>query len=433
MNSLIIAIIVVIGLLTALILSIIYTAPPEALSLDYDDIGYDELATRPVNAVVFVAIQNIPERNCFTFDDVFFMPALKAAMQQAKEYAWGSDPTVEPDQVYTGMGFDITTRDAIELISEHNFEVTKTITDRNIKKIPDPHYQFKCFFEYQGDQYMLDIDFNTHYYSDSNIVNVNFTRDVNRNPVVENQNIVVYAGGFNGTVVFANNLGHDITMTNVGLGAISMEWDVTIPNGKIWSYNFRNFNGVDSTTYTYLIKPDNLTGTITAKGYPRCMTESEAYSLYSQVGADIHFPSYLPDGYSFECAVHNHNAYLIYTYWNDEQRAKFADKANDGIGNEFLVNGGIRIDYMNDYILNGWTVDPRYDKTEYAKIYGAYPDNTVTYVDGNPVVLSKEYFWYEGSGKQINSLYLFLDDDLKYRIRSSLPHEELVKVAESLY
>jgi hypothetical protein len=262
---------------------------------------------------------------------------------------------------------------------------------------------------------------------------VNFTKDNNGMPIVENQNIVVYTGGFNSSVIFVNKLDHDIALINDGPDSsdeLYIEKLVMIPAGKMWSNYFRNWSVQGDVVYKYFVKPDNLSGTITEKQYPRCMTMEEAKSLYSQVGIHPQFPSYLPDGYQFQCGIHNMNTILESVYSNEELRSKFPDNINGGLQNDFLVNGGIRITYFN-YIFP-WMKDTNYDKFESAEQYGQGPYGNVTKIKNNPAALTTEFVWYEGKGRPINKLWLFLDDNEGYRIQSGLSHDELVKIAESL-
>lgn len=435
MNYFLSSLSVALGVLTAIILLSIYFGPHESSLFQYEGIEYDDLVTRHTGGSIFVTVENIPQRNCFEIDDSDFrlIPELKERMAEAKEYASTPDPSIEPQGVYTGYGFDIKNENALEIITKHKFNVTKTIGEEYFTKAHDPTYKFDCYFEYNGEQYWLVVNFETHYRGDGRYVFVNFTKDNNGIPIVENQNIVVYTGGFNSSVVFVNKLGHDITLINDGPDSadeLLIQKDVMIPAGKMWFNYFRNWSIQGDVVYKYFIKPDNLFGTITEKQYPRCMTMEEAKSLYSQVGIHPQFPSYLPDGYQFQCGIHNLNTFLISTYTNQELRTKFPDGIYGGSQNGFLVNGGIRLDYYNDIF--PWMKDPNYDKFESAERYGQGPYGNVTKINSNPAALTTEFIWYEGKGRPINNLWLFLDDSEGYHIQSGLSHDELVKIAESL-
>ena len=427
---------IAIGSMTLLVLVIIYSEPVNISNYTYDGIEDDDLVTRRAWIGVSSAIENIPSRNCFQIDDndLRVIPNLRQIILEAKTNADYPEPNIEPNGVYTGFADRVQTDKALDLVTKYKFNATKIPANDNFNKIPDFSYNFNCFFDYNGDQYLMNVDFETYYWGDGRIVQVNFTKNDIGIPLIENQNITVFTGGFNSTVAFNNQLEHEITLINIGPEydgfEIGIEKEVKIPPGKVWSNYLRNWSVSGDIIYKYFVKPDNLDGTIILKQYPRCMTIEEAKSLYSQVGLYPRFPSYLPDGYRFECGIHNLNSFLITTYTNDNLRSIFPDVINGWLGNDFLVNGGIRIDYSHEFY--PWMKDPNYDKFKFANQYADGPYGNLTSVNDNPAALTKEYSWYEGKGREINNLWLFLDDDEKYHIRSGLSPEELVKIAESL-
>lgn len=423
--------------MTSLLLVIIYSEPVNISNYTYDGIEDDDLVTRRVLIGISSAIENIPSRNCFQLDDndLRAIPNLRRIIFEAKTNADSPEPSIEPNGVYTGFGDRVQTEKALDLVTKYKFNATKIPANDNFNKIPDFRYNFNCFFDYNGDQYLMNVDFETHYWGDGRIVQVNFTKNDIGIPLVENQNITVFTGGFNNSVVFNNQLDHEITLINTspeydGFDA-EMEKEFKIPPTKVWSNYLRNWSVSGDVIYRYFVKPDNLEGTIMVKPYPSCMTMDEARSLYSQVGIHPGFPSYLPQGYRFQCGIHNMSYYLISIYTDENLRSMFPDDAHIWVSKEFRVNGGIRIDYIHEF--NPLWKDPNYDKSKYAKQYAEGPYGNLTSVKGNPAALSKEYLWYEGKGREINNLWLFLDDDERYRIQSSLSQDELLKIAESLF
>jgi hypothetical protein len=163
------------------------------------------------------------------------------------------------------------------------------------------------------------------------------------------------------------------------------------------------------------------------------MTETEVKSLYSQVGAYPKFPSYLPEGYSFDCGIHNMNAFVHLVYFTDELRQKFEDNANAAFNMDFFASGGIRVDYYNEFILNNWTENPNYNKYQKAAENAEHPKATTLTIGGNPAVMIKEYFWRSGEQKSFNILEIFSDNEIRYSVRGSLPESEVIKIAESLF
>ncbi|MDH3502691.1 MAG: DUF4367 domain-containing protein [Nitrosopumilus sp.] len=189
----------------------------------------------------------------------------------------------------------------------------------------------------------------------------------------------------------------------------------------------------DEPIYQYYVNPDGLSGTIMVKGYPRCMTESEVKSLYSQVEAYPNFPTYLPEGYSFECGVHNMNGFVHLGYWTDSLREKFDDTANDTTSQEFFANRGLTVDYYNEYVINNWTSNPDYDKYKKQDEKAEHPWATKLTVSGEPAVFRVQYITKSGQQNSYNELLIFLDGEIRYGIRSSMPQDEMVKIAESLF
>lgn len=268
---------------------------------------------------------------------------------------------------------------------------------------------------------------------------VNFTNNDQGHPVVENANIVLYTGGFNSTVDFRNDLEHDITLEIMDTSPqfespqSNLPGVITIPSGTVWSNYFKNFRQSDVLVYQFITTPDNLSGIITVKGYPSCMTQNEVKSLYSQVGVYPKFPSYLPEGYSFECGVHNFNSAVYLGFWTNELREKFDDKVNAVNNQEFLADGGVSIYYQDDFVLNGWIENPDYDKYEKAKGLAEHPWATTLNIGDDPAVMMKEYFWKGGEQKLFNELTVFSDNEIWYSVRTGLPESEVINIAESLF
>lgn len=289
-------------------------------------------------------------------------------------------------------------------------------------------------------------DFDSHYTNNGKITFVNFTKN-NGIPKIENQNIRVYQGGFNSTVVFENQLDYDIVLVNDGQKIkkddLMIDKEILIPKGKRWSFlfNIDNFEqDTDSSKYPrssaifqYHTEPDNLKGIITVKLHPECMTENEVKSLYSEVKAYPKFPSYLPDGYSFECGVH-HTYWAVNLVYLDENGRKKMSAANEPVSHfakgSLIDSHALIISYWNGYVANNWQKDPIYDKFEYQKNAIGFKGSKPITISGEPAVLYTDYY---PDGRSANTLEISTDNAITYTITGNFTDNELVKVAESLF
>lgn len=427
------AVIGIIGFLAFSVVAIALLSEESQTETFKYDKDYADLIPRRSSMSVGLAVENIPNRTCFSINDIDFSQLpydLRSAILEAQKVDSSSDSIV-----YDGVSFNTDSSESLGLISKYKFNQS-TREYFGIQRISDTTYRFECFFEYHENQYKLTIEFGGHFY-DSNIVNVNFTRNDKGLPVIQNQNVTVYYGGFNNTVLFHNNLDKEIILLentwNLDPSEIlhhdNSPLKYTIPPGKFASHYFTSMAS-DDIIRNYEVQPYNLQGKVIVKHYPRCMTENEVKSLYAQVGAYPKFPSYVPEGYSFECGIHVFNAAVVLSYWTDELRQKFEDDITSDM--DFIASGGITIDYYNNFVLNYWIKNPDYDKYEQAKNY-ENPFATTLSVGGNPAVMIKEYFWDSGEQKSFNQLMIFSDNEIWYRIRSGLPAGEVIKIAESLF
>lgn len=408
---------------------------------------YDDLLVRNVDMAVYKTVENHPNQNCFKLSpkeiEKFpndFLDNMKSAADE--EF---NDSQIYPPGVYTGYEMTAKKEDSLNLLKTYQFNETKTVFSENIASIVDPQYHFDCFFEYEDRQYMLRLTFQNQIF-DGNFVNVNFTKNSGY-PQIKNQNITVFDGGFNSTVLFHNNLDENVILysddpiinsIDIDDGDIHenrfvktiRESETVIPPGKFFSYRFSSHADKYDAPITYLVKPFNLEGSVTVKPYPRCMTVNDVKSLYEEVKVYPKFPSYLTKDYSFECGVHNTNAFVHFVYFTDDLRLQYSDRVNSAFDRNFFANGGLVIDYY-DEAWNGWNEDPNYDKFEKAQENAQHPKSTKLNIVNEPAVMIKEYFWENGEQQSFNRLEVFLDEE-QIRIKSDLPEEELIKIAESM-
>jgi len=340
---------IIIGIITvtiAVIAVMSMNGQKDDMNFPYD-VNPDRLITRSMDVSAYVAMEGFPDKVCYEITDAEydgFPEKLKKVMANAREEILTSEQIAEYRKehfffedvsYFDGHGETMQPKDALDFLNKYDsFKLTKKYTIQNIRHIDDASYSFECDINYNEYQYRLSFRFEPLYPSWENFVILNITENNFGMPIIQNPDAMVYPS-FNATVLFANNLDHDITLSRQE-GAIQdrgISFDkITIPAGQSWLYMLRTWNLEDgsgqfrSIPFNYEIQPGNLLGKITVKNYPRCMTETEVTSLYSQVNAHPKFPSYLPDGYSFGCGIHNMNAYVHMTYWNDFLREKYDEE-----------------------------------------------------------------------------------------------------------
>ena len=421
------------------------------------DVEYDNLVTRHTSVSAKIAMQPFPDKVCYDINDVEFetfpekvkeviITAEDEILTQEQIAEYGDDRFFFEDVYYfEGVGENIPTKDALDFLKEYDsFKLVEKPTNQNIRHLDDASYHFNCDVTYNNEQYKISFRFASLYPSWENFVNINITENELGQPTIQNSDVTVYHT-FNATALFSNNLDHDITLSRQDNKMIEKRGstldEITIPAGQSWSYMLRTWNleGEDShefrsIPFVYMIQPGNMSGEITVKNYPRCMTEDEIISLYSQVGMEIIHPSYLPDGYGFECGIHNMNSLVQTVYLDDKLRSLYDDPVDAAYSRQFFLDRGIRVDHADEYILNGWTADKRYDKYQKILEQIQYSWLMTTYIDDHPVLLKVETVLDEKTGKpmHINHLEVFLDGQKSYRIQSGLPFVELKKIAESI-
>ncbi|AIF85279.1 hypothetical protein NTE_03250 [Candidatus Nitrososphaera evergladensis SR1] len=458
--------IVICGVVVAIVLFQIYTGAEKssAATIGYNGVEYDDMVARNVYVSVARTTETIPDRNCFgvtsrNMDE--FPHGLARSIAQADNNYADEKQEVQGNQQKTTSSSDVegvSNDQAIALLQKYHFNATVETTRQNFQRISDNAYTFECYFGYgDGGQYLMRVFFDTYYPRYVRFVTVNFTASNGGSPAISSPNIVVSSGDVNATVLFVNKLGSAVRLVyedpSLLLSSSNGKTEPrtsekTIPAGKMFQVNYGRYspqdkednnNDVDNPhnnrTFTYTVEPYGISGTVSYRPHPSCIDSiSSAKSYYAPDGALLKFPAYVPDGYSFACGVHASNYSFIATYANDRLRAKFQDREG-AFSDKFLVDGGIRISYNNFLIFSGWDESLlTYDKSkvpeEWANVTGVTIDN----INGNPVILGSRAatnsYGQEVGGK-INTLQIFMDTE-KYYIQSSLPHNELLKMAKSL-
>jgi len=422
--------------LTAIVLFSINVGSNESPVFTYEGIEYDDLVTRRVTTFSIPSSEIIPGRNChkFTTEE---LPSLPQDLKNVMDESTRDILYPDVNGFYDGFADVISFVDAKKLLEKYDFSVTQRTAYDALNKINDTRYHFECIFEDDKYQYKLGFDFDSHYAKNERLVYVNVTKTNQGIPVIENQHVKLFLGGFNGTVIFNNKLGSAITLY-ITSPQIAGDWTdyrvdnkMTIPSGKVWSISPRNFHTSEDIVFHYDITPQNLQGTFTVKSYPACMTENEVKSLYSQVEVYPKFPSYVPQGYSFECGIQNTNYHVFLGYWNNDLREGYKDRVNAVFLPEFFADGGIAVIYYNEFAANYWSDENNYDKFEKAEQNAPYPFATTLTIEDEPAVMIKEHFFHDGKTQSFNMLMVFSDQGW-YQIKSGLPEAELIKIAESL-
>ena len=405
------------------------------------DIDTTDLVTRQIQMTSQVATQNIPERICHNvklIEERYLPESLKIIMKESLADSLERNRDHGIDGFLDRYGTNISLYDATYLLQKYDFNIEVQSGEFGFPKQDDTEYIFECVIEDEdSNQYKIMITFQTHYDKVGSLVFVNFTKNSSGYPILEGDSLTLFTGGFNQTLVFSNKLDYPVT---VGIEnrtyfdpILSFPQSMIIPAEKVWSYAFRS-HFAENTIIQFTETPDNLVGTITLKRYPSCMTQPELASIYSQVGAFPAIPSYLPEGYTYQCGIHNMNGFVHMTYWTDEHRSFFEDNKNDGVTREFFAKGGIAIDYYNHHILNDWREDPHYNKYENSKMDNEdQSDSKLFSINGEPAVLAKKIFWDEGEQQSYNELQVYLDEGIKYTIKSGLDEGQVIKIAEALF
>ena len=293
-------VLIIMGIFAIVVISlIVITASKNNISdnLSQYDVEYNNLSTRNSFVSVHIATEPFTDKICFNVtDDEFknFPSELQELMISTRE------EIILPEQIsqydkerfffeevsyFDGSGGAIPSRDALEFLNKYDsFNLTEKFTNQNIRHLDDDSYSFECDVTYNDHQYRLSFHFEPLYPSWENFVILNITKNQFGMPIIQNPDAVVYTS-FNATVLFANNLDHDITLSRqegiIQDRGISFD-EMVIPAGQSWPYMMRTWNLNDENKapgyflevpFNYEIQPGDLFGKVTVKNYPRCMTE----------------------------------------------------------------------------------------------------------------------------------------------------------------
>ena len=419
-----------VGIAVTLILFMTYHLS-DSTSLEvqkYDDGLINDLLPREFD-IDFVIYDEKPEHLCFILEEQKgeFYRDLKAALQNADISYWSAPDKNEREWVHMDVSIYPTKKQGLELINQHDFEHSKKKSQSyNIKNLDDYYHEFLCNFEYDKKYYQMQIYFSNIYPSWDNFTFVNFTR-IDGNPVVLNQDIEVFHGGFNSTVIFYNQLEKPVTLSfdqkQMDGKDIFGEFDVIPPN-KQWPHSF-SYDNNDPKKIRYVTNPYDLSGTVTFKSHPNCMGMDYATSLYSQTGLEPTFPTYLPEGYIHRCSGESSVFALVSVYSKDEM-SSYRPFWNE---EEQYRQGGLLI--MNNQRMYDAEWNARED----------IPKRECDYLKGGTVLEIN----LKGKSDPVNAIFLKDDYDMdgvntlvlcegnySFLIRGMFSQDELVKIAESM-
>jgi len=451
-----ISIIVAVGVLVAITLYFISTDVDNQVinAFKYESIEYDDLVSRNARLGLYAVPENYEKQTCFSIskDNASYpLDFLAEHIEETSRIREDIKFSDIPPKFYTRFDTDIKTSLALEMIKAYDFDAVRIATDNNVVKIPDTAYYFDCPFEYEDEQMMLRVMFESHFWENMPAY-VNVTRNDIGIATLTNDNIRVFDGGINSTVIFHNNLNKEIALRSTDpinyprdkddryydlqeperlfenkFSKITNEEKIIIPPGKSFSYHFSSWSTPYDIPLNYTITPTNLRGTITVMPYYDCAASQDIFIPYAKIHEVPEHPSYLPSGYKYECGFYHYPEAATYYYTNSTQSEEFKDKLGHGVNPKFFAAGGLAI-RLADVKSYGYPhAEKESDKfTRLAERH--YSEWMTTYVNGQPTVLEKTNYGENEFGR----LSVYLAHDMWYIIEGRMPFSELYRIAESI-
>ena len=454
-NKFELSMIVTIGLLVTVILYFIYNSDEEQIStFKYESIEYNDLVSRNAKLGLYAVPEEYKKPICFAIskDNVIYpLDFLVEHIEETSQIRKDVQFSDTPPEFYTRFDTDIKTSLALEMIEAYDFEAVKIPTDNNVGKIPDTAYYFDCSFEYEDEQMMLRVMFESHFWENMPVY-VNATRNDIGLATLTNDNIVIFDGGINSTVIFRNDLNREITIKSTDpinyqrnkddryynlqeperlfenwFSKTTNEDKITIPPGKSFSYHFGSWGTPYEAPLNYTITPPNLKGTVTVIPYYDCAASQDVFIPYAKIHKVPESPSYLPLGYKYECGFYHYPEAATYYYTNSTQSEEFKGKLGHGVNPEFFASGGLAIRLADVKSYGHPHTEKESDKfTRLAERH--YSDWMTTYVNGQPAVLEKANYGENMFGR----ITAYLDNDVWYVVEGGIPLSEIYKIAESI-
>jgi len=446
------SVIVIVGLLVTSVLYFVFNDDEQISAFKYDPIEYDDIVSRNARLGLYAVPEDYEKSICFTISDdnaypLDFMAEYLEETSQIRKDVQFSDT---PPEFYTRFDTDIKTSLALDMIKMYDFDAVKIPTDNNVAQIPDTAYYFDCPFEYKDEQMIVRIMFESHFWENMPVF-INVTRNDIGLATLANDNIRVFDGGINSTVIFHNDLNREITLRSTDpinyqrseddryynpqeperlfeneFSKTTNEDKIIIPPKKSFSYHFGSWGTPYGIPLNYTITPANLKGTITVVPYYDCAPSKDVFLPYAKIHKIPESPSYLPSGYKYECGFYHYPEAATYYYANSTQSESFKEKLNHGINPEFLASGGLAIKLADTKSYGYPHASQESDKfTRLAE--GHYSDFMTAYINGQPTVIEKANY-----GELFGIITIYLDHGVVYVIEGGMPFSELYKIAESI-
>ena len=211
-NKFELSVIVIVGLLAIAILYFVFSDDDEQISVfKYKSIEHNDLVSRQAKIGFYAVPEDIHKQSCFSVSKNDPNNVLSTHLVDVSNIMEDLGLHSTPPKFYTMYDTSIKTSLALDMIKKYDFAATAIKTDNNIKKIQDMAYHFDCPIDYEGKQIMLRIMFESYFWENIPVY-INMTRNELGIPVLTNNNITVFAGGVNSTVLFQNNLDKETTI-----------------------------------------------------------------------------------------------------------------------------------------------------------------------------------------------------------------------------
>ena len=163
-------VIVTVGFIAAIVLFLIYDDDKhQTSSFSYEQIEYDDLVSRNAKLGLYAVPENYDQKVCFSIsneNEVSGLDFISAHLEETSRVREDIKFSDIPPKFYTFFDTPINPNLALEMITTHDFHATKIHTNNNIAKIPDNAYYFDCPFEYENENMMLRIMFESHFWGE---------------------------------------------------------------------------------------------------------------------------------------------------------------------------------------------------------------------------------------------------------------------------